>query len=213
VNKNQKWEEFAQKIVEGVAQTEAYRKIYKCKKKSTAEQNASKLLENTKFGQVLQRYQDEVKEKHEGLAEQTINELKAVAFSDITEIADVTRELDINLRADKLSDLPPEIRRTIQSFDINRTSGGSGENPFERVLFKFKMHDKMAALNTLTKILGITKDDDGDRENKFTGMSNQEIWLYIVRRLQEMAALRGKTIIPMKMITDAKNSRKIKTGR
>lgn len=196
---NWRWEKFAQLYVQTGEQAKSYMQVYKCNNKVTAEKNSSRLMKNAEFCEVLCKYQKQIKEEHKGLSEQTINELSTVAFSDITDVADVDKELNVDIRVERLSELPPEIRRTIQSFDINKVTTGGKDNRVDRTNFKFKMHDKLGALNTLTKVLGINKKDD-NQEDELENMTKQELWSLILRTLNELAAKRGDNIIPIKAI-------------
>jgi phage terminase small subunit len=196
---NQRWEKFAQKIVEGGTQVEAYQAVYKCKSKGVAKANATALMKNPNFSLLLQKYQDQVKEKHEGIAEQTIKELSNIAFSDITNVASL--DADLNLTVEEMKQLPTEIRRTIQSFTVNRIKAGRSDNPVERVNFKLKLYDKMSALNTLTKILGITKEDGDSRRAELEQMTKAELLQLIVKKLSELEDKYGNIIIPIKAIS------------
>src|SRR5574344_1467440 len=85
LNKNQK--AFCREYMKnGKNGLQAYMKVYKCKE-DTAKVNASKLLTNTNIQKYISELEEEIKKKDLITIEEIIKELKAIAFTDRTEIS------------------------------------------------------------------------------------------------------------------------------
>ena len=92
--------------------------------------------------------------------DRVMRELVRLAFSDIGELFDDNG----NLISPK--HLPEDTRRALTSFDVITSTRGSGENAVVEFTHKFKMADKLAALEKIAKILGMYREDNVQKTPK-----------------------------------------------
>lgn len=99
------------------------------------------------------------------------NELRQVAYSDIANI--LYEDSDGNLKMRKLTDLPPEVTRSIKKIKVkqertrNRVydSDGSEEESGGGEIIEIELWDKMAALDKLMRHLGGYEQDNQQKKD------------------------------------------------
>lgn len=113
--------------------------------------------------------QSYIKSKSEGLKaaaaiknETVLLELKQWAYSDIGDY--------IGLTSDELKELPPEIRRCIQSYDIKTTTylprGAKQGEEVKETNIKIKLVDKIKAIEAINKHIGFYLEDNKQKAHK-----------------------------------------------
>ncbi len=141
--------------------TAAYQRAGYKATEEAARRNAHRLLTKADIQQAIQDGQSKVIAKTELKAEDVINELRLLAFSDIGQILDFT-DTDAKLRPVK--DIPEAARRVLSSMKVKRHLEGSGDDARMVEVVEFKLWDKLSALEKLAKHLGLLID-----RTEFTG--------------------------------------------
>ncbi len=103
---------------------------------------------------------------------QVVDEIAALAFSDISDIGDVQTMADIRA-------LPPRVRRTIQKVDYDLKAvfvnqGGKKIKVMRRMISKIHLHPKQQNLELLAKVTRLIENEHArQQEDKptFTGLS------------------------------------------
>lgn len=175
LNKNQK--AFCREYMKnGKNGLQSYMKVYKCKEE-TAKVNASKLLTNTNIQKYISELENEIKEKDLITIEEIIKELKAIAFTDRTEISRmITEEKEIDnttlvykkvdfIDTDKLS---AETKKVIAGY--KQTQSG----------YAVETYDKVKALELLGKYIGMFNDKqnitiNNNIDNPYKDLSIEEL--------------------------------------
>lgn len=118
-----------------------------------AHTGASKLLNNTKVKRKIKELTARVERKALGLKERVIEELKAVAFAQLTDVVEWDEGAEgINLKAsDRLSEI---AKKGLAEISIKSERVG-GRDKIQTVSHKVRMHDKIKALEKLGKHLGM----------------------------------------------------------
>ena len=88
-----------------------------------------------------------------------LQEVAALAFSDITELFDRVQGGGLNLTDVKA--LPAHVRASIASIEMIRVKGADGEM---MDVLKIKMHPKAQALDLCARHLGVLDGQGGDQE-------------------------------------------------
>jgi len=125
----------------------------------TAEAQASQLLSKLKVKTYVKKLQEKLQEETNINAKKVIDEFAKIAFANMGDF--ITNDNEIR-DLSKLSRNKLAVVESIQS-DI-RHDGGKSEGYTEKV--KFKLHDKISALENLGKHLGIYEKDNQQRESK-----------------------------------------------
>jgi phage terminase small subunit len=139
-------EEFCWEYVRCKVPARAYRKVYKKASDSTIYVNAYRLMKNPKVKIRVEEIKKELKEWSQIEVEDLVEELRSIAFSDLTEIIDD----DGNLIS--IKDIPEDVRGAIQIYEKNKSINPLG---VENTSYKVKMHDKLNAINAIAKLLGL----------------------------------------------------------
>lgn len=148
--KNAKHEAFCQEYLKDLNQTKAYQRAYPDASYETALVNASKLLTNTNIQDRIKQLQEKTQKKAEITRDMLIDELKTLAFSDITTFVDENWSLKNN------KDLTIEQRKALSAIEINEQTGEFGS----KKTIKFKLHPKLDAIEKLAKHIGFYEDDN-----------------------------------------------------
>ena len=115
----------------------------------------------------VEKLQVEAAERWQISQARTLEELCAVAFSNVTEI--VTFE-DGRLIVRDLDELPRTVTAAIKEIKLRRVKVHGGEpNEFEEV-FEIKFHDKLAALEKIGQYQGLFKGQGGEETEEWTGL-------------------------------------------
>ena len=118
--------------------------------KKSAEVIGSKLL--SKFKVEIKKEIEEFAKEADIEAARIIYELKLIAFSDIKDYMDIDPDTG-GVRCKGFGDMPEDASRAIQSIREDRsiTEDSRGEQSIIYSKFKFKLHDKLRALEALGK--------------------------------------------------------------
>jgi len=153
-----KQEKFAQGLFAGLSQREAYKGAYNTErmKDSTIDEEASKLANSPKLTTRIAELTNELKERNMVTVEKVLAEYAKIGFSDIKDFLEYgTKEVYIGLDKDG-----KPVQDHIQVVDTKPSSDVDGTLVSEVSIskdgtFKFKLHDKMAALEKMGKHLGM----------------------------------------------------------
>ena len=122
--------------------------------KMTAQKQAFTLLANPVIQHAVERAKKARSARTEITADNVLRELACLAFSDLSEILQVDKYGRVLCRT--LDDLPPPVRRCIESIKQVTTETPDGEGGVvERVQLSVKLHSKVSALTLLVKHLGL----------------------------------------------------------
>lgn len=141
--------------------TQAYKKYYPRVKDETATVNFSKLKEQPEIKEYIKAKQDKISKTVEATHASILSELLRWATSDITQTIAISKE--------EIKDLPPEVRRLINKYKINR----------------YENYDKDGAL------LGVTENIELSFVSKERAMEmiNKHIGFYEVDNRQKAATV------------------------
>ena len=120
-----------------------------------AEQQASRLLSNAKVQHFISELKKSLSDKNEGLAQQVIDELKKLGFSNIQDYIDPENEIkDLTTITRDNAAAVESIKKTVTEFS------GGGESSSKKTSIQFKLYDKISALEKLGRHLGIFELDN-----------------------------------------------------
>jgi phage terminase small subunit len=125
-------------------------------KKSAGEQ-ATRLLGNVNAQKFITSLQGKAADKHEGLADEIVAELKKIGFSDIKKF------LDSGNTIKDISQLPSELTTCVESVKKTETEFGDEERGGTKTSVQFKLHSKLDALEKLAKYVGLYEADNKQR--------------------------------------------------
>ena len=156
-----KQEKFCQGLFAGLKQREAYIQAYNCEKMkdATIDRNAHELVKSSKIATRIQELTNELKDRNMITVEEILAEYKKIGKSDIKDYLEYRTE---KAQVDTTDDGIPiyeyrQIVNTKPSKDVDGTLisevsiGRDGT-------FKFKLHDKLNALEKMGKHLGMFID-------------------------------------------------------
>lgn len=127
----------------------------------TAKEIASRLLTKVNVQEFIQNRQKELQQSTGITQERVLREYAKVAFFDIRNIYTETNTLK------SISDLDDDSASVIAGIDVMEEKGGNGQG--EQVTLgwtkKIKLHNKIAALDSLGKHLGIFEKDNEQVKN------------------------------------------------
>lgn len=115
---------------------------------------ASELLTKPNVQKFIKSLQGKAADKHEGLADEIVAELKKIGFSDIK------KYLDSDNTIKDISKLPSELTTVVES--IKKTETEFGEDGLKKSV-QFKLHSKLDALEKLAKYVGLYEADNKQR--------------------------------------------------
>ena len=121
----------------------------------TARSQGQRLLTNVDVAKAIAKGQQQKAQNNEATAQQVIDELALIGFSDIGEVLDFTKE---QLQLRPANEIPERARRAISSIKVRRYVEGPRDDPTEVEVTEFKFWSKDAALEKLAKHLGLLRD-------------------------------------------------------
>lgn len=125
--------------------------------KKTATEQGHRLLTNVQVQKFLATLKDKAAEKHEGLADEIVAELKKIGFSDIKKF------LNSDNTVKDISQLPTELTTCVESIKKVETEFGSENSSGSKTSVQFKLHSKLDALEKLAKYVGLYEADNRQR--------------------------------------------------
>lgn len=151
-----KQEAFALAVFEGASATEAYRRIYDVSsttKDSTVWRKAAELMDNGKVSARLAELRAVVAERSQVTIQQVIEELAAIAFTDLRDV--VSWDGDTVILKDS-AELSPAAAASVREVKQTRTVT-RGKDDYEQIRDQreIKLHDKVQALKLLGTHLGM----------------------------------------------------------
>ena len=165
LNINQK--AFALEYIRTGNATQSYLKVYECSYE-TAKVEGCLSLSKPNIQALIQSHYQKVQDRHAGLLDRVIKELEHLAFSRMGHFAHFNDE---GIEFKSLEDLEDYQAAAIHSVESKTTTDERGNTIREH---KFKLHDKIKALDLLAKHLGgyQDKDKDGSKTiNVFNGLT------------------------------------------
>jgi phage terminase small subunit len=125
-------------------------------KENTASETAYELLRKPQIMEAVDAALAKVAEKNEVTAIRIIKELSLIAFSDLQSYVDVDPDTGA-IRCKGFDDMPPETSRALESISEDRVirEASDGKSVVLNDKIKFKMHDKVRALEMLGKHLNL----------------------------------------------------------
>lgn len=103
----------------------------------------------------IERRRAKMAEKHNVTQDSIMRELAKMAFSSLGDLIEVDSEGNGWINLERLSD---EQRAAVSEFTVDEYKEGRGEDSRAVKKTKIKFHDKLGALNSLARILGIFND-------------------------------------------------------
>jgi phage terminase small subunit len=123
--------------------------------KKTANEQAARLLANVSVQNHLSKLKQKLSDRNEDLAQQVIDELKKIGFSNIQDYIETENEIkDLStITRDKAASVE-SIKKTVTEF------GGGDDSPTTKTSIQFKLYDKLSALEKIGRHLGIFELDN-----------------------------------------------------
>ncbi len=130
--------------------------VYAGYSEKTKDQIAYNLLQEPEVNEYIQKLREDYKAKNGINAESVLNEYRKIAFSDVRNLLTIDGGLkDIS----EIDDDTASSIASIESYeDFNREGEKLGTNR------KLKLHDKLRALEALSKHLGLFEKDNSQKE-------------------------------------------------
>lgn len=157
-----KQEKFVQGLFAGLTQREAYKQAYNAENMTdkSIDEKACELANRVKLTARLQELTDEFKERNMVTVEKVLSELAKIGFADIKQYLQYKTEKTV-VGSDEETGEP--IIGYSQIIDVLASSEVDGSVISEVSIgkdgtFKFKLHDKLAALDKMGRYLGMFKD-------------------------------------------------------
>ena len=126
---------------------------------NTAEQIGHQLLKKTSVSEAIAKAQAERSERLEITADMWLRELWLIGHSDIENY--VTIDEGGLIIAKTFEEMPKDASRALEMIEENRTIKESSDGKDSNIInskIRFKMHDKLGALEKIGKHLGFLKD-------------------------------------------------------
>lgn len=146
-----KQEQFAQLILQGKTQADAYRGAYSTSKMTDKQvwEEASKLAASPKVAQRINELRAETAKRNALVVDDILNEIRRVALSDPRKLFDENGQLK------KITELDDDTAAAIASVEVNEIGTEGVVIGHTR---KLKIWDKNAALANAARILGLNDD-------------------------------------------------------
>jgi phage terminase small subunit len=125
--------------------------------RKSANEQAVRLLANVSVQKCMEGLKEKAANKHEGLMEDIVNELKKIGFSDIK------KYLDTDNTIKDISQLPSELSSCVESIKKTETEFGDDDSGGTKKSIQFKLHSKLDALEKLAKYVGLYEADNRQR--------------------------------------------------
>lgn len=172
-----KQEKFVQGLFAGLSQREAYKQAYNAgnMKDNTIDRMAYDLANNRKITARLSELTNELKERNMVTVEKVLAELAKIGFADIKDyLTFKTDKRMVEYQGQKVAD----YAQVVDVLDSDEVDGHvvSEVSIGKDGTFKFKLHDKMAALDKMGKHLGMFTENINLKTNMviFKGEDNLE---------------------------------------
>jgi phage terminase small subunit len=155
-------ERFVQALFSGLSQRQAYMEAYNCRtcKGATIDNRASKLFKKEQVSARLTELQNELKNRNIVTKERILEEFAKIGFADIKDFLSYRTEktqVDEPVRDEDGTISIYKYKMIIEAKDSKDVDGTiiSEVSLGKDGTFKFKLHDKLNALEKMGKILGI----------------------------------------------------------
>jgi phage terminase small subunit len=167
---------FADEYLIDLNATRAYKAAYpKVVKDETAAQAGSRMLRNVKVAEYIRERMREREKRTEITQDRVLQELARLGFFDIRKLFDDSgKPLDI-------TDLDNETAACIAGLEVMDVYEGTGDDrKFVGYVKKYKLSDKIKALELLGRHLGMFKDKmevlgQIDTSNPYAGLTTEEL--------------------------------------
>jgi phage terminase small subunit len=128
--------------------------------KTTATKQGPRLLTNVGIAAAIAKLQKERADKLEITAEKVLREWAILAFSDLQNYIEINNDTGA-IRVKDFKEMPENASRALESITEIRTvrEDAKGEDSIINERVTFKMHNKPAALEALSKHLGLFEKD------------------------------------------------------
>ena len=158
-----KQERFIQGLFTGMSQREAYKQAFNTEKMldKTIDEAACKLAKTSKISTRLSELMNELKERNMVTAENVLAELAKIGFADIKQYLRYGTE-KVQVDVDGEGNPVYDYKQTVEAKPSDEVDGTlvSEVSIGKDGTFKFKLHDKMAALDKMGKHLGLFTDKE-----------------------------------------------------
>jgi len=126
--------------------------------KKTADVQGPRLLGNVRVQEAIQAAMKKREEETGITAARVLNEIAIIAFSDIQNYIEINDDTGA-IRAKGFKEMPPNASRALEAIEENRAikENADGESTTVYDKIKFKMHNKLGALEDLAEHLGLLK--------------------------------------------------------
>lgn len=125
----------------------AYQKVFTAKNDNVARVEASKLLKDLAIKRYIENLSNDLKKQTLINAKDVIDECKLIAFADIRDAIDI---VDGDVYIKNVDALPSDVTKAIS--EVSSTNGKLGRT------CKVRFHDKLKALEMLSKFSGLSSD-------------------------------------------------------
>ena len=150
--------------------------------KKTAYSQGQRLLKNVEIQKRIAELKEKREERTKVTQDRVVKELALLGFSDLSNYIDIDSDTGA-IRAKGFEDMPGETSRALQSIQEDRVikedAGGEKTTVYDKV--KFKMHDKIRALEILARHLGmlverheVTGEDGGPIKIEYVLVKKKE---------------------------------------
>jgi len=127
--------------------------------RKTAEVQGCRLLRNAQIAEAVTTAQTKRSERLEITLDKWLRELAIIGFSDLKDYLGISADTGA-IRAKAFEEMPEGASRALEAIEENRAikenSDGESTTVYDKI--KFKVHDKLGALEKIGKSLGFLKD-------------------------------------------------------
>lgn len=124
----------------------------------TANEQAAQLLAKLSIQAFVKKLQKGISKRLEVSADKVVQELAKIGFCNIQDY------IETGNSTKDLSGIERDTAAPISSIKVTKTTGGKGEGAWEQEAVEFKLHNKVSALETLGKHLGIFEKDNSQKK-------------------------------------------------
>lgn len=123
--------------------------------KWTAERDCRRIFKRPRVAAEIDKRKKRMAEKNEVTEDWIVGKLKQIADAELGDIIAVDPDGNVRIDYTKLS---PGLRSALQAMDISEYTEGRGAERSPVRNIKIRLHDKLKALEMLSRILGLFKD-------------------------------------------------------
>jgi phage terminase small subunit len=157
-----KQEKYAQGLFAGLSQREAYKQAYNCEnmKDKSIDEKACVLANDVKVRSRIDELTNELKQCNIVTVEKVLAELSKIGFADIKQYLVYKTAKTVVDHDEKTGDPIIDYKQIVDVIDSDSVDGSVIQeiSISKDGTFKFKLHDKMAALEKMGKHLGMFTD-------------------------------------------------------